>query len=153
MESFVDEGFMLPKSLGIGQPRQLVNPKVLVANTTMDTDKIKIYGCKVKTNSLLSVAEIEASEKLKIKEKCQQILSRGINCFINRQLIYDYPQQIFSHNGIISVEHADFEGTEKLADFLGSEIVSTFDDLQNAKIGHCRLITEIIIGNEKLIHF
>ena len=34
-----------------------------MANTAMDYDKIKIYGTKVKVNSMEKVAEIEAAEK------------------------------------------------------------------------------------------
>ena len=35
------------------------NCKILVANTPMDYDKIKIYGTKVKVESMDKVAEIE----------------------------------------------------------------------------------------------
>jgi hypothetical protein len=49
--------------------------------------------------SLLQVAEIEAAEKNKMKEKCEKIIGHGINCFINRQLIYNYPEEIFADAG------------------------------------------------------
>jgi T-complex protein 1 subunit beta len=45
------------------------------------------------------VAEIEAAEKAKMREKCEKILAHGINCFINRQLIYNYPEEIFADAG------------------------------------------------------
>lgn len=48
---------------------------------------------------LLQVADIEAAEKNKMKEKCEKIISCGINCFINRQLIYNYPEEIFADAG------------------------------------------------------
>lgn len=38
-------------------------------------------------------------------------LFAGITCFINRQLIYNFPEQIFTEAGVISIEHADFDGT------------------------------------------
>lgn len=40
-DSFLAEGFLLAKKIGLGQPKRLENAKVLVANTPMDTDKIK----------------------------------------------------------------------------------------------------------------
>jgi T-complex protein 1 subunit beta len=55
--------------------------------------------------------------------------------------------------GIMSIEHADFDGIERLALVLGGEIASTFDDPKNAKLGHCKQIEEIMIGEDKLIHF
>lgn len=48
---------------------------------------------------LLQVADIEAAEKSKMREKCEKILAHGINCFINRQLIYNYPEEIFADAG------------------------------------------------------
>ena len=41
-DSFLDEGFILNKKLGVGAPRRLENARVLVANTQMDTDKVKV---------------------------------------------------------------------------------------------------------------
>ena len=32
-----------------------------------------------------------------------------------RQLIYNYPEQLFSDSGVMAIEHADFEGVERLA--------------------------------------
>lgn len=43
-DSYLDEGFILNKKIGVGQPTRLENAKILIANTAMDTDKIKIYG-------------------------------------------------------------------------------------------------------------
>ena len=54
-ESFLDEGFILDKRIGIGQPTRLENAKILVANTPMDTDKVKIYGARVRVDSMTKV--------------------------------------------------------------------------------------------------
>lgn len=100
------QGFILDKKIGVGQPKRIENAKVLVANTPMDTDKIKMYGARVRVDSMAKVAEIEQSEKEKMKSKCDKIIAQGINVFINRQLIYNYPEEIFADAGIMSIEHA-----------------------------------------------
>ena len=46
-DSFLENGFVLDKTFGVGQVRRVENAKILVANTPMDTDKIKIYGSRV----------------------------------------------------------------------------------------------------------
>ena len=51
-ESFLDEGFILDKRIGVGQPKRLENARILVANTAMDTDKVKIYGARVRVDSM-----------------------------------------------------------------------------------------------------
>merc|ERR1711976_828140 len=71
--------------------------------------------------------------------------------FINRQLIYNYPEQLFADSGVMAIEHADFEGVERLALVTGGEIVSTFDG--TPKLGHCDLIEEIMIGEDRLLKF
>lgn len=62
----------------------------------MDYDKIKIYGTRVKVDSMDKVAEIENAEKLKMKEKVDKILAYQPTVFINRQLIYNYPEQLLA---------------------------------------------------------
>jgi T-complex protein 1 subunit beta len=83
-------------------------------------------------------------------EKCQKILNHGINCFINRQLIYNLPEQFFAEKGVMAIEHADFDGIERLSLVTGSEIVSTFDHPELVKTGTCKLIEEIMVGEDKV---
>uniref|UniRef100_A0A3Q2PI55 T-complex protein 1 subunit beta n=1 Tax=Fundulus heteroclitus TaxID=8078 RepID=A0A3Q2PI55_FUNHE len=83
-DSYLDEGFLLDKKIGVNQPKRLENVKILIANTGMDTDKIKIFGSRVRVDSMAKVADIELAEKQKMKEKVDRILKHGINCFINR---------------------------------------------------------------------
>uniref|UniRef100_A0A3Q1GBR4 T-complex protein 1 subunit beta n=1 Tax=Acanthochromis polyacanthus TaxID=80966 RepID=A0A3Q1GBR4_9TELE len=113
----------------------------------------QIFGSRVRVDSTAKVAEIELAEKEKMKEKVDRILKHGINCFINRQLIYNYPEQLFSQAGVMAIEHADFAGVERLALVTGGEITSTFDHPELVKLGHCKLIEEVMIGEDTLIHF
>uniref|UniRef100_A0A667X0N5 T-complex protein 1 subunit beta n=1 Tax=Myripristis murdjan TaxID=586833 RepID=A0A667X0N5_9TELE len=152
-DSYLDEGFLLDKKIGVNQPKRLENANILIANTAMDTDKIKIFGSRVRVDSTAKVAEIELAEKEKMKEKVERIMKHGINCFINRQLIYNYPEQLFAQAGVMAIEHADFAGVERLALVTGGEITSTFDHPELVKLGHCKLIEEVMIGEDTLIHF
>ena len=51
------------------------------------------------------------------------------------------------------IEHADFDGTERLAAVLGADILSTFDNSDTAVLGTCSLIEEIMIGEDKVLKF
>merc|ERR1719203_836477 len=127
-DSFLEEGFILEKKIGVGMPKVLEDCKILVANCQMDTDKIKIYGARVKVDSFEAVAEIEKAEKEKMKDKIDRICKHGCNVFINRQLVYNYPEELFKQRGVMAIEHSDFEGTERLAAVLGGDIASSFGD-------------------------
>jgi len=152
-DSFLEEGFILEKRIGVGMPKVLENCKVCVANCQMDTDKIKIYGARVKVDSFEAVQEIENAEKEKMKAKVDKIVAHGCNVFINRQLIYNYPEQLFKERNVMAIEHSDFDGTERLAAVLGSDIISTFDNPEETKLGFCQKIEEIMIGEDKVIKF
>jgi hypothetical protein len=180
---------------------------------------------------MMKVAEIEEAEKDKMRNKCKKIIDHGITCFINRQLIYNFPEQIFTEAGVISIEHADFDGEcaarlcaacllravrtvwcaygvlcvrcirwsplylydvqlraieiqhvwllarsslflaflcshylrsffpstftgiERLAAVTGGEIASTFDKPELVNLGECKLIDEIMVGEDRLIRF
>jgi len=143
-----------------------------LANTGMDTDKIKIWGARVKVHSMDEVAQIEVAEKQKMKSKVDKILAHNIDIFINRQLIYDYPEELFRDAGVGSIEHADFEGVERLARVLDAEICSTFEKVEDSKteskeeedggkatsgklgrLGTCETVREIMIGEDTMIKF
>lgn len=68
-DSFLADGFILEKSISTGCPRRKEKPRILISNTPMDHDKIKIFGSKVRVDSMLKVAEIEEAEKMKMKRK------------------------------------------------------------------------------------
>jgi len=152
-DSFLDEGFLLNKKPGVRQPKRIENAKILIGNTPMDTDKIKVFGSRVKVDAVSKVADLELAEKEKMKEKVEMICKHDINVFINRQLIYNYPEQLFADKGVMAIEHADFDGIERLALVTGGEIVSTFGNPELVKIGKCDLIEQVDIGEETLVKF
>ena len=86
----------------------------------------------------------------KMKAKVDAIAAHGINVFVNRQLIYNYPESLLSEKGIMTIEHADFEGVERLSLVTGGEIASTFERPDLVKLGKCDLIEEIMIGEDKV---
>ena len=54
------------------QPQRVKNAHILIANTPMDTDKIKVFGSRVKVDNISKVAEIELAEE-KMKDKVDLI--------------------------------------------------------------------------------
>lgn len=152
-DSFLDEGFLLDKKPGVHQPQRIENAKILIANTPMDTDKIKVFGSHIKVDSMAKIADLEMAEKEKMKDKVNKIVNHKCNVFINRQLIYNYPEQLFADAGVMAIEHADFDGIERLALVTGGEIVSTFENPELTRLGTCDLIEQVMIGEDTLLRF
>ncbi|XP_058806997.1 T-complex protein 1 subunit beta [Phymastichus coffea] len=152
-DSFLDEGFLLDKKPGMHQPQKITDAKILIANTPMDTDKIKVFGSRIRVDSMAKIAELELAEKEKMKDKVDKIIKHGCNVFINRQLIYNYPEQLFADAGVMAIEHADFDGIERLSLVTGGEIVSTFDHPEMVKLGTCKTIEQVMIGEDTILRF
>ena len=58
------QGFILDKTIATNSPKRMENAKILVANTSMDTDKIKIFGARVKVDGTGKLAELERAERV-----------------------------------------------------------------------------------------
>ena len=82
-----------------------------------------------------------------MRKKCEKIVQHGINCFINRQLIYNFPESIFTGAGVVSIEHADFDGA-----FLCAIIVYLFAvaDVFDFSRSHTQTHTHTHIGIERI---
>lgn len=152
-DSFLEDGFILEKKSGVNQPKKIKNARILIGNTSMDTDKIKIYGARIRVKTISKLAEIEVAEQKKILDKCQKIISHNVTVFVNRQLIYNRYERFFSEHCILTIEHVDFDGIERLALATGAEIVSTFDIPSKIKLGKCKIVEEILVGDETMIRF
>jgi hypothetical protein len=71
------------QSFGIGQPRRIENAKIMIANTPMDTDKIKIYGSRVgsacdRTVSVLVVSYLAYLLCCRLQYSSQHVASRSV---------------------------------------------------------------------------
>ena len=42
MLEIINVGFLLDKKVGVNQPKRVENARILIANTSMDADKIKV---------------------------------------------------------------------------------------------------------------
>lgn len=128
-------------------------PRILVANTSLDFDKIKIFSSKVSVNSVKELEKIEEAEKEKMRKKIEAITSVPYDLFVNRQIIYDYPMQLLLSKKLAVIEHADFSGAEKLNRVLGGNLVSTFDALAASDLGSCEKVHTITLKGHKMIKF
>jgi T-complex protein 1 subunit beta len=80
----------LDKKPGLHQPKRIEKARILIANTPMDTDKIKVFGSRVRVDAVSKIAELELAEKEKMKDKVNKIVNHNINVFINRYNSFKY---------------------------------------------------------------
>lgn len=148
-ESMLVDGVVLNKDVDVS----LTNPTVLIANTSLDYDKVKIFSSKISVSSVSELEKIEAAEKERMLAKVDSICQIPFDLFINRQIIYDYPLQLLANKGVTVIEHADFDGVERLNKVLGGNLLSTFDNVSKEDLGTCQRVSTISIKGHKMIKF
>ena len=80
----IKDFYSLEKQVGVGQTRRLQECGILLANKS---DKIEIYGPRVKVAETNKVAEKGLAVKEKMRRNCKRIFAHGCNVLINHQLI------------------------------------------------------------------
>lgn len=148
-ESMLVDGIVLNRDVDIS----LTNPKVLVANTPLDYDKVKIFSSKISVNSISELEKIENAEKERMVAKIDSICQIPFDLFINRQIIYDYPLQLLANKNVTVIEHADFDGVERLNKVLGGNLLSTFDMVTAEDLGTCQKVSTITVKGHKMVRF
>ena len=130
------------------------NPKILVANTALDFDKIKIFTSKIQVNSISELEKIETAEKERLMDKVNNICKLDFDIFINRQIIYDFNMQLLLKHNKVIIENADFDGVEKLGKVLGGKVLSHFYEAHDQSIvGTCKQVEKIQIKDKYFIKF
>lgn len=148
-ESMLVEGFVLNKAEKIN----IDSPRILVANTSMDYDKIKVMSSKINVSSVQELVELERAEKNRMVQKVDSICSVPFDLFVNRQIIYDFPQQLLRSKGVSVIEQADFAGVERLNKILGGNVVSVFEGLSESDLGSCGKVSNITVKGQTMVLF
>ncbi len=73
--------------------------------------------------------------KYKMKGRGGLTWKHDIRVFIKRTLIYEYPGQLLAGRNVRAIEHADFDGIERLALVTGGERVSSFGEPELVELG------------------
>lgn len=141
-ESALHQGLMLECDIGPAQKEQIDNPRVLVVNTHLDSDKVKVFSAKASVTSPGALAQLESAERERVARKIQRMCEHA-DVIISRQIIYDYSAQEFTKRGCVSIERADFQGVEMAVSLLNARILSTFEDITPADIGRCKRFQRI----------
>ena len=101
-ESFLDEGFILDKRIGVGQPKRIENATILVANTAMDTDKIKIYGARVRVDSMQKVSLLKFVSPL-VTEACKPSRKAWAVCCLAPLVVCMSVCELSSHTELVQL--------------------------------------------------
>ncbi|ORD98137.1 TCPB [Hepatospora eriocheir] len=158
-ESSWVEGLVIDKELNSNEiGKVLKEPKILLVNTHLDYDKIKITSSKIQVNSISELEDIENAEKKRMAEKIDLITQHDFDLIINRQLIYDFPMQLLVEKGKTVIENVGFENIERLEKISGGVLLSHFNKIEgneevNSVLGKCGKVETIQLKNKYFTKF
>ncbi|GJW00636.1 vacuolar protein sorting-associated protein 13 domain-containing protein [Tanacetum coccineum] len=110
------------KKLVLGNQKERKCKTFWLQTPSMDTDKVKVYGARVRVHTMSKIAKIDRAEKDKMREKVQKIIRHGITLLLTDINLTIFPEELFADAGILAIEHADFDGIERPALVTAGEI-------------------------------
>ena len=63
----------------MGQPKRIVDAKILIANTPMDTDKVKIYGARVRVDSMAKARCLPPRRAARLRRQSRLLLAAALH--------------------------------------------------------------------------
>eukprot|EP00923_Selenidium_pygospionis_P026548 GHVN01047463.1.p1 GENE.GHVN01047463.1~~GHVN01047463.1.p1 ORF type:complete len:333 (+),score=31.18 GHVN01047463.1:468-1466(+) len=142
------------------QGPNLTNPSILVANTNLSTDRVKLPAATITQSNLFLLDSLQKKENAHLRAKLQSIIDLHPNLVVNRQIVYDYPNELLTDHSINLVENTDFENTEKVAAFTNASIVSLVSDTLNTQtnslkisLGTCRQVSTFTVASHRMTRF
>jgi len=131
-------------------PKKIKNAKIALVNAALEIEKTEI-DAEIRIKSPDSVKAFLDQESEMLKKMADRIVESGANVLLTQKGIDDMAQHFLAKAGILTARRVKESDMEKLAKATGAKIVSNLADLNKGDLGHCGLVEERKVGNDKMI--
>ena len=133
-----------------GMPKKVKNAKIALVDAALEIEKTEI-DAEIRIKSPDSVKAFLDQESEMLKKMADRIVESGANVLLTQKGIDDMAQHFLAKAGILTTRRVKKSDMEKLAKATGAKIVSNLEDLKKGDLGHCGLVEERKVGNDKMI--
>jgi thermosome len=133
-----------------GMPKKVKNAKIALVDAALEIEKTEI-DAEIRIKSPDSVKAFLDQESEMLKKMADRIVESGANVLLTQKGIDDMAQHFLAKAGILTARRVKKSDMEKLAKATGAKIVSNLADLKKTDLGHCGLVEERKVGNDKMI--
>jgi thermosome len=133
-----------------GMPKKVKNAKIALVDAALEIEKTEI-DAEIRIKSPDSVKAFLDQESEMLKKMADRIVESGANVLLTQKGIDDMAQHFLAKAGILTARRVKKSDMEKLAKATGAKIVSNLTDLKKTDLGHCGLVEERKVGNDKMI--
>jgi len=131
-------------------PKKIKNAKIALVNAALEIEKTEIDAeIRIKTPESIKAFLDQESEML--KKMVDRVVASGANVLLAQKGIDDMAQHFLSKAGVMAARRVKESDMEKLAKATGGRMVNNLADLKPSDLGHCGLVEERKIGNDKMI--
>jgi thermosome len=131
-------------------PKKIKNAKIALVNVALEIEKTEIDAeIRIKTPESIKAFLDQESEML--KKMVDRVVASGANVLLAQKGIDDMAQHFLSKAGVMAARRVKESDMEKLAKATGGRMVNNLADLKPSDLGHCGLVEERKIGNDKMI--
>jgi len=131
-------------------PKKIKNAKIALVNAALEIEKTEIDAeIRIKTPESIKAFLDQESEML--KKMVDRVVASGANVLLAQKGIDDMAQHFLSKAGVMAARRVKESDMEKLAKATGGRMVNNLADLKSSDLGHCGLVEERKIGNDKMI--
>jgi len=133
-----------------GMPKKVKNARIALVDAALEIEKTEI-DAEIRIKSPDSVKAFLDQESEMLKKMADRIVESGANVLLTQKGIDDMAQHFLAKAGILTARRVKKSDMEKLAKATGAKIVSNLADLKKTDLGHCGLVEERKVGNDKMI--
>jgi thermosome len=131
-------------------PKKIKNAKIALVNVPLEIEKTEIDAeIRIKTPESIKAFLDQESEML--KKMVDRVVASGANVLLAQKGIDDMAQHFLSKAGVMAARRVKESDMEKLAKATGGRMVNNLADLKPSDLGHCGMVEERKVGNDKMI--
>ncbi len=131
-------------------PRRVENARIALLDCPLEIEKPDITA-KINITTPEQIRAFLEEEARILRDMVEKIAGVGANVVICQKGIDDVAQHYLAKKGILAVRRVKRSDMEKLEKATGGRIVTSIRDLTEKDLGHCELVEERRVGNDKMV--
>jgi len=131
-------------------PKKVKNAKIALLNAALEIEKTEI-DAEIRIKSPDSVKAFLDQEAEMLRKMVDRVVTSGANVLLAQKGIDDMAQHFLAKAGVLAARRVKESDMEKLAKATGAKVVNNLADLKPSDLGHCGMVEERKVGNDKMI--
>jgi chaperonin GroEL (HSP60 family) len=131
-------------------PKTIESAKIAVVGPSIESKKPKLDS-KISIRNFGLMRQFKIQERQIIRDTINKFLKLGVNVILSRRDFNEEAQMYLSLNNILAAQFVRGWDLEKIADAIGAELITDFEDVKPEYLGFADLVEEQKVGKSRVI--